>query len=745
MDGQQFAQALNSAQQAAQHSGVQVNTFIGALQAKSVASAAPPIALPQRRIPPALLRGRTETLRLAEKQLVRTREAEAQAASTVVLHGIGGVGKTTLALELAHRAAARGTRVWWLNGSSTTLLTAALHALAFAAGAADTEFDHAHPADVLWNNLNSYGGPWLVVLDNVDDPDVLSVDGGTLTEGTGWLRPTGQQQGSVLVTSRDGRRNRWPSWTTMLPVESLTPDDGAQVLLDLAPEGGTHGDARALAAALGGVPLALELAGRYLASAATDPFPPPDAITSFPDYQAFFEQRVTALPLDEAPPPGDRDRRVLSTTWEISLDLLTDQGHEFARPLLRLLACSAATPLPYRPFLDLRILGRHELFAGVSHGRLGGSLRALAGLGLISFEAVDGVEGEWGRAITLHPLVRAVTRGNLKRSGMFENCRDLFLDLLEAVSTDLDPEDTRDWPRWELLAEHALAALSSAAEAPTPDRGRVARALRPALGAAWYQYMAGRYERSTGDLSTIYAAVSSVFGPEDLATLRVRNRLARSMRERGHSAAAEKELRAALETARRVLGDEHPETLNIRVNLARTIRERGDSATAQTEFADISRVARRVLGDNHPDTLAATYNLARTLRDQQRYAEAEPLYREALTARLPAFPATDLTTLDLRYELAETLRERGAFQVALKEYREVLAVANQVYSAHHPNTLIIRHGLALALLGAGQVAEAENELAAILDIRRSVLGEDHPATRQTERELRKTTRPDTQR
>lgn len=447
MDGQQVAQALNSAQQAAQHSGVQVNTFIGALQAKSVASAAPPIALPQRRIPPDFLRGRTETLRLAEEQLVRAREAEAQATSTVVLHGIGGVGKTTLALELAHRAAGRGTRVWWLNGSSTTVLTAALHALAFAAGAADTEFDHAHPADVLWNNLDSYGGPWLVVLDNVDDPDVLSVDGGTLTAGTGWLRPTGQQ-GSVLVTSRDGRRNRWPSWTTMLPVESLTPDDGAQVLLDLAPEGGTHGDARALAAALGGVPLALELAGRYLASAATDPFPPPDAITSFTDYRAFFEQRLTALPLDEAPPSGDRDRRVLSTTWEISLDLLTAQGHEFARPLLRLLACSAATPLPYRPFLDLRILGRHELFAGVSHGRLGGSLRALAGLGLIAFETADGAEAEWGRTVTLHPLVRAVTRGNLKHSGMFENCRDLFVDLLEAASTGLDPEDTRDWPRW---------------------------------------------------------------------------------------------------------------------------------------------------------------------------------------------------------------------------------------------------------------------------------------------------------
>ncbi|HLU98525.1 MAG TPA: hypothetical protein VKZ89_16965, partial [Thermobifida alba] len=136
MDGQQVAQALNSAQQAAQHSGVQVNTFIGALQAKSVASAAPPIALPQRRIPPDFLRGRTETLRLAEEQLVRAREAEAQATSTVVLHGIGGVGKTTLALELAHRAAGRGTRVWWLNGSSTTVLTAALHALAFAAGAA---------------------------------------------------------------------------------------------------------------------------------------------------------------------------------------------------------------------------------------------------------------------------------------------------------------------------------------------------------------------------------------------------------------------------------------------------------------------------------------------------------------------------------------------------------------------------------------------------------------------------------
>lgn len=732
---QQNTQALNSAQQATQQTGIQFNTFIGRAQAASVASVAPPIALPQRQIPPTLLRGRTEVLHLVEKHLTPpVPETTVQSTPVAILHGIGGIGKTTLALELAHRKAAQGVQVWWLNGSSPALLTAALHALAFAAGATDTEFDRAHPADVLWNNLNTYDGSWLVVFDNVDDPNILAADSGFLSQGTGWLRPP-SSRGAILVTSRDGRKDLWPSWAAMIPVKSLTPDDGAQVLLDLAPGCGPREDARALAVALGGVPLALELAGKYLASAATDPFPPPNAVTSFADYRSSFEQRLTSLPLDEDPAHSGHNRRVLSTTWEISLDLLTDQGHTAARPLLRLLACSAAAPLPYRPLLNLEILRQSPFFTGLSHAKLSGALRALAGLGLISLDVADNAANEWGYAVTLHPLVRTVTRANLKRAGIFEEFLDLFLSLLEAVSADLDPENTHHWPCWELITEHTLEALSSAAHSTEPKRERVARALRPAVQAAWYQYMAGRYTRSVNDLSTIYAAARTVLSPEDPMTLHVRNRRARAMRENGQSAQAEEEFREIRETARRVLGENHPETLNISINLARTIRERGDIAQAQAEFADLCQRARKVLGDNHPDTLAATYNLARTLRDQRRFSEAGTLYREALAARRTIFPETDLTTLDLRYELAETLREQGEFSAAQQEYRNVLAVTSRVYGDQHPNTLIIRHGLARVLLAAGQETEARNELTEVWQGRQEVLGADHPLTQETEREL----------
>src|SRR5690606_35007990 len=159
----------------------------------------PPVALPQRQIPPTLLRGRTEVLHLVEKHLTPpVPETTGQSTPVAILHGIGGIGKTTLALELAHPKAAQGVQVWWLNGSSPALLTAALHALAFAAGATDTEFDRAHPADVLWNNLNTYDGSWLVVFDNVDDPNILAADSGFLSQGTGWLRPP-SSRGAILV------------------------------------------------------------------------------------------------------------------------------------------------------------------------------------------------------------------------------------------------------------------------------------------------------------------------------------------------------------------------------------------------------------------------------------------------------------------------------------------------------------------------------------------------------------------
>jgi hypothetical protein len=111
-----------------------------------------------------------------------------------VLAGLGGVGKTTVALAMAERARSRGGHVWWISGVDAPSVADGMLAVAARLGAPRAEIEQAraggrHPADVVWDRLEEHSG-WLLVIDNADDEAALQVAGCCAADGTGWLRPT---------------------------------------------------------------------------------------------------------------------------------------------------------------------------------------------------------------------------------------------------------------------------------------------------------------------------------------------------------------------------------------------------------------------------------------------------------------------------------------------------------------------------------------------------------------------------
>ena len=118
-----------------------------------------------------------------------------------VLHGLGGCGKTRVALEVAFLAEQAGIEVWWVFAADETGFLAAMRSVGRCLGVSDAELEHGDAADVIWRRLAARRELWLLVVDNADERPCSPAAGASVADGRGWVRPVAARAaGSVLVT-----------------------------------------------------------------------------------------------------------------------------------------------------------------------------------------------------------------------------------------------------------------------------------------------------------------------------------------------------------------------------------------------------------------------------------------------------------------------------------------------------------------------------------------------------------------
>ncbi|HET6710443.1 tetratricopeptide repeat protein [Amycolatopsis sp.] len=698
---------------------------------------------------------------------VLTEQVRSGTGSVMLLYGGGGYGKTTVALSAA-RVLRDEAAVWWVDATNSTSLAQGLREVAIDAGAdwnrvKDAWSGRSSAAELLWRTLNARAERWLLLVDNADDPAVLGGPDGVV-DGRGWIR-TPASPGTVVITSRDGRAGVWPGPLQRHAVDALSDTDGAAVLLDLAPRAGDLAAAVDLTRRLGGLPLALRLAGRYLAATATTPALPGLVVPrSFAEYGTAWETRLADITV---PTDGTilAERELLGKTWELSLDLLVTRGLRLARPILRLASFLAAAPIPYE-VLDASVLTDTAIFAGVTPAGLVAVVGGLTGLGLLEHRAGDAETGERD-AVVVHPVVRDSCRWQADAVTDAEQYRMTCLALLERATQGLGYAEPAMWPVWRMLLPHCQRAIDEAEPEIGADGAQDLRVARVAHGAADYvdevglSIEADRLYRSAlnirrhvlgsehpdtlatrnnlacvlrirgetaaaeAEFREVLAARERVLGAEHPDTLVTRQNVAHILRERGELAGAEAQFREVLAARGRLLGIEHPYTLNVRYQLARVLRDRGDPAGAETELRGLIATQRRLQGSEHPATLAARHALACVRWDQGDLSGAEAEFRELVAVEMHALGPEHGLTSAARYELGRVLRERGKPARAEAELRVVIAVRERVLGSGHVRTLAAHYELGRALWERGDPAGAEAELRAGLAMAMSVLGREH--------------------
>lgn len=657
-----------------------------------------------------------------------------------VLAGPGGSGKTRVALEIARRAQREGRAVWWVPANR---INSSMREVATQIGVPESQIDQAwtgraSPTDLTWRFLDLAPQPWLLIVDNADDPSILDPSGDPVSNGTGWLRrPTGTQ-GSVIVTSRDRNQETWGPWSTIHSVDPLDSDSGAHLLMDLTGgDAGTFPQARRLSVELGGLPLALLAAAKYLRSVHSAKI-----WTEHSDINDFESYRVRVRQWLDSPAgtPGGGSVGALGLetvqhAMGLSLDLLTRRGQSQVAPLLRALACLSIAPIPYPTLLDPDVLGQSRLFSGTSQGDVVRMLDTLADIGLIDLHRLEGItDPRLSNTLSLHPVFQGIMRNDDDVRRNREDYYGLNIELILNALRTCDPDLRDNWQRWYVLAPHAVDAVRTAllGDGRVEDSKLIQSAIELGRLACRWLIVSGLLNPAEDLVAPLIERCGDYgFDPDDPEVLGLRHEHGRIMLERGNSAAAEHELANIIEHRTRLLGIDHPDTLASRHKHARAILEQGRWPEAEPLLADIVQAENEnpLRGPEHSDTMVVRHSLARSILFQGRPAEAATMLRDILDVMHRNWPGDHPQTLFVRQSLVISLSRQGYWEEAETEVTDALATAEARPGS--PEHLLLRHQYALVLLGLGRDVEARRELTGLHRDELKALGMKHPTTEMT--------------
>jgi tetratricopeptide (TPR) repeat protein len=599
------------------------------------------------------------------------------------LHGMGGVGKTQMAVEYAYRSADQYDVVWWIPADQPMLVRSSLAALAPSLGlppATATGTEEA--ANAVLDALRR-GEPysrWLLIFDNADEPEDIQN-----------LLPHGP--GHVLITSRN---HRWEAAVETVSVDVFSRRESVEFLRKRAGSAISPEDADRLAAELGDLPLALEQAGALQAE------------TGMPveEYLQLLEERASQLLSQGKPAEYPMS---MTAAWSISVASLAGRMPE-AVDLLRYCAFFGPEPIPRDVFSVTRVpLSSRLAELTTNRIKLGSAIGELGRFALIRIDPK-------ARTLQVHRLIQALLREELSEEQKRVTISDIHQLLVGALPDN--PDEAVNWPVFSSLVAHV--------EPTHVEDSTVPNVRELAINIIRYLYLSGDWGTAVQLVKRYIARWTEISGPDDPDVLR-------ALREQGNITREMGDYQTAFdlnqETLRRMraVGLPDSDVLPLINIIGADLRAKGDFTEALRHDTESTRRHEEAFTREDPRTLRAINNLALDYSLTSQFGKSMELHQEAMNLADQKDRKIGASFyLAAQNGLARAARMNGEYGQACDLGEDAYAYGVEVLGVEHPWTLRTGKDLSIALRRNGEIERSRDLTVEIHKRSLRLYGLDHP-------------------
>ena len=625
--------------------------------------------------------------------------------SKVAIVGLGGVGKTQIALELAYQVkeSLTGCSVFWVPAVSAETMEQAYKEIATLLRIPGYEDPKEDIKQKVKQTLSTESvGQWLFIVDNADDLNMLSASKpGATSLSNNFPEST---LGSIVYTTRTHDVALHLA-DEIVPMDKMSPETAKELLKTIISRPEVLKDDRQTSELLDELeflPLAITQAAAYLNRNKI----------SISAYLGLLkdteEERIAVLSRNfEDKTRYSGSRNAIAATWIVSFDQIRASDQD-AADYLAFMSCIEPKMIPQFVLPPLESKER--------------KIHALGTLQAYSFI----MEREGGHSYDLHRLVHLAMRNWLQEQGLISHWIDLGIQHFATIFPNSENWEEREI--WQQYLPHASRIASST----HAEESKNCYVLYLNIGNCLI--VEGRYYDAEYWLSKACTLCVAKYGNNHSATLRCEYSLGSILRKIGEYNRAV-QLLEHVEQRNSILVEDHPNRLSSQHELATAYIENGQIREAERLLEHVVEISERTLAEDHPDRLTSQNQLARAYVENGQIRKAERLLEHVVEIRERTLAEDHPHRLPSQHELATAYMENGQIREAVRLLEHVVRVEAQTLKEDNPKRLVSQNTLANAYLKMGRVQEAIQLLEHVVRVEAQMLKEDDPTRLNSQRRL----------